>query len=86
MKKIGISTAKEALARFLQEARKEQVVITRHGRPVGVLIGFASEEECLEFLMENDPAFLKRIARARQDLRAGLGTRLEDIQLEMSCP
>lgn len=30
--------------------------------------------------LENDPRFLERIAKARADLGAGLGVRLEDIE------
>lgn len=30
--------------------------------------------------LENDPRFLDRIAKARAELRAGLGVRLEDIE------
>ena len=33
-----------------------------------------------ELRLENDPRFLDRIAKARADLRAGLGVRLEDIE------
>lgn len=79
MKKIAISEVKEDLARYLHEAEREGIVITRRGKPVGLLIGFASEDEYLEYLLENEPAFLDRVAKARADLRDGRGVRLEDI-------
>ncbi|HXG12463.1 MAG TPA: type II toxin-antitoxin system Phd/YefM family antitoxin [Gemmataceae bacterium] len=79
MKKVTVSEVKEDLLRYLREAAKEEVVITRYGKPVGVLIAFASEDEWLDYLLENDPAFAKRIAKARQDLRAGRGIRLEEV-------
>jgi hypothetical protein len=47
-----------------------------------VLIGFSSEEDWFEYRLENDPRFLRRIERARDGLRAGRGTRLEDIETE----
>lgn len=31
-------------------------------------------------LLENDPRFLRRIAKARKSLRAGRGVRLEDVK------
>jgi hypothetical protein len=34
----------------------------------------------LEYRLEHDPRFLRRIARARASLRAGKGVRLEDIK------
>ena len=33
------------LSRFLREAETQEIVITRHGKPAGVLIGFESEED-----------------------------------------
>jgi PHD/YefM family antitoxin component YafN of YafNO toxin-antitoxin module len=60
-------------------AEKEAIVITRHGRPAGVLVGFGSEEEWFDYKLEHDPRFLKRIAQARESLRSGLGRKLEDL-------
>jgi len=64
----------------LRLAETEEIVITRHGKPAGVLIGFESEEDWFEYRLENDPKFLKRIEAARQSLREGRGIRLEDIK------
>jgi prevent-host-death family protein len=79
MKKVALTDMKGSLSHYLAEARKEEVVITKHGKPVGVLIGFASEADWHDYLLESDPAFATRIARARDDLRAGRGTRPEDV-------
>ena len=77
MKKVALSTIKDDLSHFLRLAEKEKIVITRHGKPAGVLIGFKSEDEWFEYRLENDPRFLKRIATARRSLRAGHGVPLE---------
>jgi prevent-host-death family protein len=79
MKKVALSTIKDDLSRFLRLAEKEQVIITRHGKPAGVLIGFKSEDEWFEYRLENDPRFLRRIAAARRSLEAGKGSALEDV-------
>lgn len=50
-------------------------------RPAGMLIGFESEEDWLEYRLETDPRFVERIARARAELREGRGVRLEDADL-----
>jgi hypothetical protein len=42
-------------------------------------VGFASEDDWFDYRLENDPRFLKRIAQARESLRAGKGVRLEDV-------
>jgi prevent-host-death family protein len=81
MKTVALNEVKDDLSRYLHVAEKEEVIITRHGKPAGVLIGFASEDEWIEYRLEHDPRFLQRIERARQSLRAGKGARLEDIDL-----
>jgi PHD/YefM family antitoxin component YafN of YafNO toxin-antitoxin module len=64
----------------LRIAEKEEVVITRHGKPAGILIGFKSEDDWFDYRLETDPRFLERIEGARRSLRAGRGVPLEDIE------
>ena len=70
---------KDDLSRYLRLAADQEILITRHGRPAGVLIGFESEEDWFEYRLENHPEFLRRIQAARAALRAGEGMRLEDV-------
>ena len=70
---------KDDLSRYLRLAEGQEIVITRHGRPAGVLIGFASEEEWFEYRLEHHPEFSRRISQAREALRQGRGVRLEDL-------
>jgi len=79
MKKVALSEVKYDLSRFLRLAETEDVIITRHGKPAGVLIGFKSEDDWFAYRLESDPRFLKRIAAARQHLTAGRGVRLEKL-------
>ena len=79
MKEVSLSVVKDDLSRFLHEAEKQEIVITRHGKPAGVLIGFESEDDWFDYKLENDPRFLDRVEHARKSLRAGRGTRLEDV-------
>jgi prevent-host-death family protein len=79
MKHVALSEVKDDLSRYLRLAEGEEVVITRHGKPAGVLIGFKSEDEWFEYRLESDPRFLKRVATARRELRAGKGIRLEAL-------
>ncbi len=82
MKEVSLSEVKDDLSRYLRQAAKEEIVITRHGRAAGVLIGFESEDDWFDYRLENDPRFLARIAAARASLRAGRGVRLEDLEVE----
>ena len=79
IKEVPLSEIKDDFSRFLREAEKQQIVITRHGKPAGVLIGFESEDDWFDYKLENDPRFLDRIEQARRSLKAGRGIRLEDM-------
>lgn len=79
VRQVPLSEVKDDLSRFLREAGKQEIVITRHGKPAGVLIGFASEDDWFEYRLESDPRFLRRIETARASLRAGRGVRIEDV-------
>ena len=84
MKKAALSRVKDDLSKFLRVAEKDEVVITRHGRPAGVLIGFKSEDDWFDYQLENDPRFLARIEAARQSLRQRRGIRIEDLDIPAS--
>ena len=80
LKQVPLSELKDDLSRFLREAAKREIVITRHGKPAGVLIGFGSEDDWFDYRLANDPRFLRRINQARESLRAGRGVKLEDLE------
>jgi len=81
MKQIALADVKNGLSRYLRLAEKEQIVITRHGKPAGVLIGFESEDDWFDYRLENDPRFLQRIETARRSLKSGRGVKIEDVQV-----
>ena len=82
VKEVPLSEIKDDFSRFLREAETQEIVITRHGKPAGVLIGFESEDDWFDYRLENDPRFLRRIEQARSSLRAGRGTKLENLETE----
>lgn len=79
MIRVSLSEVKDRLSEFLRLAETEEVIITRHGKPAGVLVGFATEDDWFDYRLENDPRFLARVAAARQSLREGKGVRIEDL-------
>ena len=82
VKEVPLSDVKDDLSRYLREAETQEIVITRHGKPAGVLIGFESEDDWFDYRLEHDPRFLRRVEQARSSLRAGGGVRLEDLDKE----
>ena len=79
VKEIPLSEVKDDLSKYLREASQTQIVITRHGKPAGVLIGFETEDDWFDYRLENDQRFLDRIEKSRSSLCAGRGVRLEDV-------
>jgi len=79
MKRVALSEVKDRLSEYLDLAEKEEVLITRHGKPAGVLIGFGSEEDWFDYRLEHDPRFLARISAARRSLEKGKGVRIEEL-------
>lgn len=82
VKEVPLPEVKDDLSRYLREAATQEIVITRHGKPAGVLIGLESEDDWFDYRLEHDARFLRRIDQARNSLRAGRGVRLEDVETE----
>ena len=80
MKQVALSEIKDDLSKYLHLAENEEIVITKHGKPAGILVGFASEDDWFDYKLEHDPRFLQRIERARQNLQAGRGVRIRDVE------
>src|SRR5262245_26193770 len=81
MKKVPLSDIKDDLSRYLRMAEEDEIIITRHGKPAGILVGFANDEDWFDYLLEHDPRFLRRIEGARASLRKGKGVKLEDLRI-----
>ena len=79
MRQVALAEVKDDLSRFLRLAESEEILITRHGKPAGVLIGFESEDAWFDYRLEHHPEFLRRVAAARRALHEGRGVRLEDL-------
>ena len=75
-----MAQVKDDLSKYLRLAAQEEIVITRHGRPAGVLIGFASDDDWFEYRLEHHPEFLRRVAEARRAIREGRGILLEELE------
>ena len=79
MKTHSLSNAKNDICRIIREAEKEEVLITRHGKPAALVIGFHDEDDWLDYRLEHDPKFLRKIDKARREIRKGQYVALEDL-------
>ena len=80
MIQVPISQMGDQLSSLLAKAAGDDVVLTSDGRPVAVLIGFATEEDWADYQLESDSRFEKRIEKARAEIAAGQVVRLEDLK------
>ena len=79
MIKVPLAAVKDALSDYVKKAAKDEVLITRHGKPAAILIGFADEDDWFDYRLEHDERFLRRMAESRAQARGGKSTRLEDL-------
>ena len=80
MKKIALSEIQKNLSKYLQLAGEEEIMIIHDGKSAGILIGFQSEDDWLDYCLQNNPRFLYKIKSARKSLQSGQGVKLEDIE------
>ena len=74
-----LSVVKDNFSEFIKKAGKEEIVVTVHGRPAAVIIGFEDEDDWLEYRLLKDDRFLARVAEARQQYQEGKFKVLEDL-------
>lgn len=79
MIKVPLATVKDDLSGYVKKSARDEVLITRHGKPAAILIGFADEDDWLDYRLEHDERFLKRIAESREQAQSGRFTRLEQL-------
>lgn len=79
MIKVPLSKVKDNFSEFIKKAGKEEVIVTIHGRPAAVILGFADEEDWLEYRLLKDEKFLARIAESRQQYKEGKYKTLEEL-------
>src|SRR2546425_11447911 len=71
VREAALAEGKDDLSRFLRLAESEEILITRHGKPAGVLIGFEREEDLVGYRLGHHPEFMRRGAKAREALPSG---------------
>ena len=54
VKEVPLSEIKDDLSRYLREAETQEIVITRHGKPAGVLIGFETEDDWFDYRLDRN--------------------------------
>ena len=69
MKTATIKEAKDQLPTLMKSSTP--VIVTRHGKPAGVIIGFATEADFEDWKIENDPRFRRLMDKSIAQKAAG---------------
>ena len=89
MSAIPVGDARDHFSELIAEVERthERVTVTRHGRPVAVLVSpedLESLEETLDILSQ--PGALEEIRQSAQDVAAGRTVSIEEVQAEFGRP
>lgn len=85
MSLVSVGDARDRFSELIADVERthERVVVTRHGRPVAVMIAPAdleSLEETLDIL--SDPQALAEIRESAEDIAAGRTVTIDEIRAE----
>jgi prevent-host-death family protein len=70
MKIASVADVKAKLSAYLRGSQEGPVVVTRNGKPVGVLLSVEDEEELERLLLAYSPRFRKIILAARNQIQS----------------
>ena len=79
MKRHTTTEAKNDICTIIRESEKDEVLITRHGKPAAIIIGFEDEDGWFDYRLEHDETFLRKIAKARREIQKGQFVDLEEL-------
>lgn len=86
MKIASVADVKAHLSAYLRSAASGPVVVTRSGKPVGVLLGVDDEEELERLVLAYSPRLRAILDAARKRIRSGAFIRHEDLWQELDGP
>ena len=88
MKIAPVAELKAQLSAYLKSSAEGPVVVTRHGKPVAVLLSIQDEDELERLVLAYTPRFQGMLEAAREQIRetGGVGHRELWQELEAETP
>jgi prevent-host-death family protein len=83
MKIASVAEIKAHFSAYLRAAKRGPVVVTRSGKPAGVLLAIDNEEELEQLVLAYSPRLRSILDAARQRIRAGAGIRHDELWREL---
>ena len=68
MKIVSVADAKAKLSAYLKETHEGPIIVTRNGKPVGVLLPVENEEDLERLIIAYSPRFQKIMGAAKQQI------------------
>jgi antitoxin (DNA-binding transcriptional repressor) of toxin-antitoxin stability system len=82
MRIASVKEVKDNLSYFLRIARKENVIITKNGKPTAIL-HHLDDDEIEDYLLEHDPKFRRKIERRWKEYLRDGGRSVDEILKEL---
>jgi prevent-host-death family protein len=83
MKIAPVAELKAQFSAYLRSSTEGPVVVTRHGKPVAVLLSIEDEDELERLVLAYTPKFQGILEAAREQIRETGGLRHEEFWQEM---
>jgi prevent-host-death family protein len=74
MRKASIAAMKARFSAYIRQSEKGPVVVTRKGRPVGVLLGVKDEDEIEQLILGYTPRLRPLVEAWEERIREGKGS------------
>jgi antitoxin (DNA-binding transcriptional repressor) of toxin-antitoxin stability system len=78
MRFVGVKELKHKTMDILEQAEKEDIIVTAYGKPKAIL-HHITEDDLADYLIENDPAFKNRIEEAYAEYQAHGGMTADEL-------
>lgn len=79
MKIASVADVKAKFSAYLKESEEGPVIVTKNGKPVGVLLPVGDEEELERMIMAYSPRFKRILTLARKQIQETGGIRHEEF-------
>jgi prevent-host-death family protein len=83
MKIAPVAELKAQLSAYLKSSAEGPIVVTRHGKPVAVLLSIEDEDELERLVLAYTPKFQGILEAAREQIRETRGIEHEEFWQEM---
>jgi len=82
MKIVPLNEVKKRFSHYLEEAQREDIVVTKNRRAAAI-IHAVTDEDLEDYLFETDPRFIARIEALRAQYRREGATPLREARREL---